>query len=428
MNIPTSLWSILLKYNFTVSTDTRKDLAGTIFFALRGENFDGNEFILHALKKGARAVVTDNSSYRKNSKKNIFVVKNVQNTLEEVAREYRKIFDIQNIPIVAIGGSNGKTTSKELVRKVLSLQHTVHSTEGSLNNHLGVPLSILSMPRSTDIGIFEIGANHPEEHTHLLEILKPTHVVVTNNGKDHLEGFGSAQGARKANKEIYDWAALHKTEVFVHKRHPDLLADSKKCKKILYPEKNLKVLGDAPLIVSYKNKKYKTHLAGKYNAENIELALAIGRYFGIAEASALKGVSLYISQSHRSEMMKKNGIHFVLDCYNANPTSMMLALESFVASAPNSRGVIIGDMLELGKYSRIEHKKIVKYVLKQKLDCIVFIGSEFKKVLEAEISKIKYEWFPDSTKAHDWFAKQDFKGSTFLLKGSRGIKVEKVIG
>jgi UDP-N-acetylmuramoyl-tripeptide--D-alanyl-D-alanine ligase len=409
----------LKECNYKISTDSRKDVLGSIYFAIKGEVFDGNDFVNETLKRGAKWAVTDNP---KNKGPRVFLVEDALKTLQMIALEYRKEF---NIPVIVIGGSNGKTTSKELLRDVLKTKYKVHSTEGSFNNHLGVPLSILSMKKKTEIAVLEIGANHPKEHTALLEIIKPTHVVVTNNGMDHLEGFGSPQGSRKANKEIYDWAVQNKAKVFVNKNHKDLIADSNKTRKILYPSFDLQTADTNPLTLILKNKKNKTKLFGNYNLENIDLALSIGRYFKIDKEKALKAICRYSPTSKRSEFTIKNKVNFIVDCYNANPTSMKLSLESFIKSTTRPQGVILGDMLELGKYSEKEHKKIVKYIFKQKMDVLIFIGKSFKQTLIGE--KKPHQWFPDSVSAKEWFNKQNFTNFTFLLKGSRGIKIEKII-
>jgi UDP-N-acetylmuramoyl-tripeptide--D-alanyl-D-alanine ligase len=419
MNTEEKLFEILKKCKFKVSKDTREDLNGRVYFALKGDKFDGNMFVHEAIKKGAIAAVTDNP---KNTGQNVYFVPNVLITLQDLAIRYRKLF---KIPIIVIGGSNGKTTSKELVRDVLKNKYKVHATIGSLNNHFGVPLSILSMDKKTEIAVFEIGANHPKEHTKLLNIISPTHVIVTNNGMDHLEGFGSPRGSRKANKEIYDWALVNNAIVFVNKNHKDLMADSNKNIRITYPKFSIKDTNENPLTVVFKKKKFKTKLFGNYNLENIKLATSVGKNFGVDIESTIKAIRKYKPAAKRSQFIKKNNINFVVDCYNANPTSMLLALESFVNSTKEFRGVILGDMLELGKYSDSEHEKIVKYVLKQKFDCIIFVGKNFKKALAD--TKETCRWFPDSNSAKLWFSKQKFDNFTFLLKGSRGIKIEKIL-
>ena len=420
MNTEEKLFELLKKNKFKVSKDTRENLRGRVYFALQGDNFDGNKFVLGAIKKGVVGAVTDDPN---NFGKNIYLVKDVLKTLQNLALKYRETF---KIPVVVIGGSNGKTTSKELIRGVLKTKYRVHATEGSLNNHFGVPISILSMDKKTEMGVFEIGVNHPKEHTELLNILNPTHVVITNNGMDHLEGFSSPQGSRKANKEIYDWALTNKAKVFVNKNHKDLMLDSKKNRRILYPKKKLENLDENPLSIIRNKTVYKTQLFGNYNLENIELAVSVGQCFDIDINASLKAVCKYKPTSKRSQFLIKNKVNFIVDCYNANPSSMRLSFDSFVGSTRSPRGVILGDMLELGKYSNAEHKKIVRNVFKQKLDCIVFVGKSFKKALEK--TKESYHWFSDSDSAKRWFNKQQFKNYTFLLKGSRGIKIEKILG
>ena len=406
MNNIENIWRKIEKCEYKISTDTRKDISGSVFFALKGESFDGNKFVKEALKNGAVCVVSDNP---KNQSKKVYIVKNSLETLQKLALRYRKLF---NIPTIVIGGSNGKTTSKDLIKEVLKTKYKVHSTESSFNNHFGVPLTIFAMSKDTEIAIFEIGANHPKEHTELLKIICPTHVVVTNNGMDHLEGFGSPNGVRKANKEIYDWAEKNNCLVFVNKNYSDLLKDSKNTHRILYPERQIEKI------------KYETNLVGEYNKENILLALSIGEYFKVNLEKAVKAIGQYEPISKRSQYFKKNDINFVLDCYNANPSSMKLSLQSFCSYSKKPNGVILGDMLELGKYSDTEHKKIVNFVFKQKLDYKVFIGNNFKKALK---NKISYHWFANSLSARDWFWSQNFNGYNFLLKGSRGIKVENVL-
>ena len=419
MSTTTEILKELKKCNFRVSTDTRKDVSGTIYFALKGDSFDGNNYIRSAIKNGAIFAVSDKPE---NKNEKVFIVDNVLKTLQEIAKEYRKLF---KIPVIVIGGSNGKTTSKDLLVRVLDTKYKTHSTVGSLNNHLGVPLSILEMNKKTEIAVFEIGANHPMEHTDLLNIINPTFVVVTNNGMDHLEGFGSPQGVRKANKEIYDWAKLNKAKVFVNKKHKDLLKDSSGNKCIKYPTIDIKASNSSPIELSSGKIVFKTHLNGSYNLENIELAVCIGKYFKISKIKAFQAISKYIPSSKRSEFRTVNNIDFIVDCYNANPTSMKLSIQSFIKSTKGLKGMVIGDMLEMGIYSDAEHKKIIDLVKRQKIDSLIFIGKNFKKALKN--FNLKYKWFPNSDLAKVWFKKQKFDGYTFLLKGSRGIKVEKIL-
>lgn len=418
MNDILPIWQELQKNNFKISTDTRKDLSGSIYFALKGENFDGNDFVKEALSKGAIASVTDNPEKVGDK---IYLVSDVLKTLQFVANKYRKEF---NIPILVIGGSNGKTTSRELVGEVLKSKYKTYVTKENLNNHIGLPLSILQMPKNSEIGVFEIGANHKGEHTELLKILEPTIVVVTNNGMDHLEGFGSPEGVREANKEIYDWAYENKALAFVNKNLEDLLEDSYKLKRILYPEFELSYSNEKYLKINFEENDYVTNLIGDYNISNIQLTISLAKYFNIDPHQALETLSQLKPFTKRSEVLEKDGNTFILDCYNANPSSMKLSLESFANSFQKPKGVILGDMLELGSYSKEEHKKTVDQVKGYNFDTVIFVGPNFKEVLD---DSFEYKWFKDSVQAKEWFKKEDFKGFTFLLKGSRGIKIEQIL-
>lgn len=420
MDIEPALLKKLEQVGFKVSTDTRKDVSGSVYFPLKGGNFDGNDFINQALQNGAVAAVTD----RKNiSGENIFLVEDALKALHSVAKEYRTRFDV---PIIAIGGSNGKTTSRELLKAVLSKKFKVHSSEENLNNHFGLPLSILQMKPEAEIGVFELGANHSGEHLMLLDILRPTHVVVTNNGMDHLEGFGSPEGVRKANAEIYDWAQKNGAKAFVNKEMDDLAEDSQDLERVMYPEESIEVVSSTPLIFKYKDREYKTNLVGDYNLANINLGLAVGKYFGVEEEQALEAVCNYEPTLKRSQFLQVGTNSLIVDCYNANPSSMMLALESFFRSATRPRGVILGDMLELGAYAEEEHKKIVEYVFMQKPELALFIGENFKRALVGR--DLPHHWFANSEEARKWLKERDFSGSTFLLKGSRGLRIEKAFG
>ncbi len=410
---------ILETNNYRISTDTRKDISGSVYFALKGDNFDGSQFVQEALDKGAIAVVTEDAV---KAGDNVYIVENVLQSLHKLSTAYRNLF---TIPLIALGGSNGKTTSKELLKKTLATKYKVHATDGTLNNHFGVPYSIFAMPRDSEIAIFEIGANHPNEHRELLEILKPTHVVVTNNGMDHLEGFGSPEGSRLANKEIYDWAKENNAKVFVHKEHLDLLEDSVGTEQILYPEYTLKTVPGTFLSFTCEDTSYTTQMIGNYNLENIELAVSIGNYFDVKKENGLSAVCDYIPSSRRSQFIQKNNIDFIVDCYNANPTSMKLSLESFLASAALKKGVVLGDMLELGDYADEEHTKVVEFVLTTPLIARIFIGNFFKKALTDASGD--FRWFETSEEAKVWFNQQNFEDFTFLLKGSRGVKVEKIL-
>jgi UDP-N-acetylmuramoyl-tripeptide--D-alanyl-D-alanine ligase len=414
-----SLLAVLQETGFKVSTDTRQPVTGTVFFALKGEAFDGSTFVPQALEQGAVAAVTENSALEGEG---VFVVLDVLKVLQEIAAHYRSLF---SIPVLAIGGSNGKTTTRELVYTVLATKLRAHSSKENLNNHIGLPLSILAMSREAEIGVFEIGANHTGEHLELLEVLRPTHVLVTNNGLDHLEGFGSPEGVRQANKEIYDWAKVAGAKAFVNKKHVDLIEDSEGIDRSVYPAEDLVLVSAQPLAVAYRDKTYNTEMAGQYNLENIEAAVRIGEAFGISTPNALAAITAYAPHLKRSQILKIGTNTFVIDCYNANPSSMTLSLESFFVSTQKPRGVVLGDMLELGAYAEAEHRKIVDLVSQHVPEHLIFIGHQFKRALEN--SSLTYHWFPDSKEARVWFEAQEFSSTTFLLKGSRGMRVERLL-
>lgn len=418
MDIPQKLWNTVKETGFKISTDTREDVKNKIFLALKGENFDGNLFVQNALDAGAKAVICSDNKYSNESK--VFVVEDTIKTLQNLAREYRRLFDI---PIIAIGGSNGKTTSRELINEVLGKKYVTHTSKGNFNNHIGLPLSIISMKEESEIAIFEIGANHQKEHAQLLEILSPTHVIVTNNGLDHLEGFGSPKGVREANKEIYDWAQQNKAFSIINKLHQDLVEDSPMERRVLYPDEVFEIQRETPLTFKIKNRIVETNLFGSYNLENIYLAMAVGELFEIDEEKIIESISSYKPKLNRSQIIESNKTKLIVDCYNANPSSMKLALESFFKSTESRRAVILGDMLELGDYSQEEHKKIIKLLEEKGLELVVLIGGEFGKAVKE--SNLEYKWFPNSEMARDWLDLQNLDNYIVLLKGSRGIGVEK---
>ncbi len=382
------IWNKLTENGFKISTDTRGDVSRSVFFGIKGENFDGSTYGQEALEKGAVLAVTDNAL----------------EILQKLARRYRDTFDI---PVVAIGGSNGKTTTRELTRCVLETKYHTYTTKENLNNHLGVPLSIFALDKSAEIAVFEIGANHQGEHLELLEILHPTHVLVTNNGLDHLEGFGSPEGVELANKEIIDWAE-EQGKVVIHKMPI-----------------NLEKTSSLPLTLRYEDSEYKTQLFGDYNLENIISALSIGQEFGLDTKESLEAITHYSPTLKRSQLVEKDGTKIILDCYNANPTSLRLALESFISSAVPPRAVVLGDMLELGDYSDHYHREILEYLAKQNIERTILVGENFKKTLE--YVTLKSLWFESSEKAREWFTEEDWKDWTVLVKGSRGMRLEKVV-
>lgn len=409
-----------------ISTDSRNTPNNCIFFALKGDNFNGNEFALKALESGAAYSIIDDENFAKSER--CILVKNVLECLHELANFHRKKMQI---PFIAVCGSNGKTTTKELLFAVLNKKYNTIATKGNLNNHIGVPLTLLSVTRETEMAIIEIGANHIGETEFLCEIAMPDYGIITNNGKDHLEGFGSIEGVRKANTELYKWLKKSNGLAFVNDTHPDLMEDSSYLKRKRYGINDTSDYQFIPhidesfatLTVLPEGIKIHSQLAGFYNWENIATAISIGKYFNVSIENIKEAISSYTPGMNRSQVLVKGNTTFIMDCYNANPSSMKLALESFNSTKSELKTIILGDMLELGKYSEEEHKTIVDLLSQLHFNQIVLVGKEFSKCT----SPLNIIYFETTNQAKDWFKKQNWDGWTILLKGSRGYQLEKII-
>lgn len=421
-----TLHDLFLQYP-DVCTDSRKAKPGTLFFALKGENFDGNKFTASALKAGAAYAVVDDPQYVVDDR--CILVTDVLKTLQALARYHRDRF---SIPVLGLTGSNGKTTTKELVAAVLSKKYKVHATGGNFNNHIGVPLTLLAMPEDTEIAVIEMGANGLKEIGFLCSISAPSHGFVTNVGKAHLEGFGSFQGVITTKAEIYDWLASHDGVGFVNKNEPHLeqMAADVKQKEFYGKSEEVKLKGASPFVeisITTENAEMpvKTQLIGGYNFNNLLTAVTIGRYFEVPDVAIKEALEAYQPSNNRSQLMEKNGNTFIMDAYNANPVSMEKALVSFSEMERNGRQkiAIVGDMLELGEVSAEEHHKIVALSDALDLDRIVLVGPEFGKVL-ADSSHMHFD---DAEAARQWFTDEKITNSIILLKGSRGIGLEQII-
>jgi UDP-N-acetylmuramoyl-tripeptide--D-alanyl-D-alanine ligase len=427
MNIE-ALYTIF-KASTGISTDTRKIAAGNIFFALKGPNFNGNLFAAQAFQMGAAYCIVDELAGVVNY--NCIEVEDVLATLQLLATYHRVQL---NIPVLAIGGSNGKTTTKELCAAVLSTQHKIFFTQGNLNNHIGVPLSLLSIQNGIQVAVLELGANHIGETALLCDIAQPDLGLITNNGKDHLEGYGSLEGVRKGNGELYEHLKRVGGTVFVSTLQEDLMSMSSSLKRITYGSRKADISGDiissSPFLkikFESENKVFKevtTNLVGEYNFENIMAAIAIGKYFKIRDENIIKALSNYKPSNNRSQWITKNGNGFIVDCYNANPSSMELAINNF-SKMEGKKMLIAGDMFELGDYSDAEHKNILQLITSKKIDSLVLVGKDFIKANEAIPSTKNI--FKNVEELKDWFSKQNISGYTILLKGSRGMKLEKLI-
>ncbi len=414
-----------------VSTDTRKIIKGSIFFALKGPNFNGNSFAKNAIEAGAKYAVVDEKEVALDD--NFILVKNVLQTLQQLSTYHRNQF---NIPFIAIAGSNGKTTTKELTAKVLSSKYKTFYTQGNLNNHIGVPLTLLSVTAETEIVVIELGANHIGETKMLCEIANPDYGIITNNGKDHLEGYGNIEGVRKGNGELYEFMKKNNRMVFVSAAQSDLMNDSLLLNRVIFGnhEKSC-VKGtvtqqfptiSVELVFETGEKVFvQTHLTGKYNLENILAASAFGFYFKVPVQQIAKSISDYKPANNRSQIINRNGNIFFLDAYNANPSSMALAVENFAEWNVKNKIVVLGEMLELGSHSMEEHKAILSLVEQKQFDRIILVGEEFRKVCEQK--KNQFQYFPSVDDLKKWFIVQKISGAHLLLKGSRLNKLERLL-
>jgi UDP-N-acetylmuramoyl-tripeptide--D-alanyl-D-alanine ligase len=403
-----------------ICTDTRNIEEGSMFFCLKGENFDANVFAEEALKKGAKYVVVDNAEYKTSDK--CILVKDSLISLQDLANAYRKTFDIT---VLGITGSNGKTTTKELIAAVLSKKFKIHYTKGNLNNHIGVPLTLLSMPKDTEIAVVEMGANHIGEIAQLCEIAEPNYGIITNIGKAHIEGFGSLEGIIEAKTELYRFINQNAGILFVNSDDELLESQSVGLKRINYQKsETTKPLNSIPFFsLLWQNEEINTNLIGEYNFYNILAACEIGAYFGVAKEDIKDAIENYQPKNQRSQFIETANNKIVMDAYNANPTSMQAALDAFSKMKFENKYLILGDMLELGNISHDEHQKIYNTVQNYGFENAVFVGEEFFKInMDA-----KYLKFKEIDKAIEYFKSNKLKSKSILIKASRGIKLEKVL-
>lgn len=423
MNIK-ELYNLFKKYPL-ISTDSRNIAENSIFFALKGANFNGNKYAKDSLEKGAKFAIVDEENFVINEK--TILVKNVLTTLQELAAYHR---DQLTIPIIGITGSNGKTTTKELIREVLKVKYNTFATHGNLNNHIGVPLSLLSINDSHEIAIIEMGANHQGEIAFLSNIAKPTHGLITNVGKAHLEGFGGFEGVVKGKSELYYFLLKNNCEVFVNASDEHLTRMATRFPKtITYNGGNndllsTKLIGSNPFIkFEVKNKTYTSHLLGEYNYINIASALTIGKYFNVETHAACEKIEQYNPDNNRSQIEKIESNTVILDAYNANPTSMIASINSFSKINSKNKILVLGDMFELGESELAEHQNIVSLCHKLEFNNIYLCGEAFYKT-EASPSFKKYKSIEELKTV---FKIEDFNDSIILLKGSRGMKLETLI-
>lgn len=425
------LYKIYLQYP-SVQTDTRKLKEGDLFFALKGPNFNANEFAQKAIDAGASYAIIDDEQYCIDGK--TILVEDVLTSLQQLAKHHRQQFNNLSrnggIPFIAITGSNGKTTTKELIHVVLSATFKTYTTEGNLNNHIGIPLTILKIKQDAEIAVIEMGANHLKEIASYCEIALPTHGIITNCGKAHLEGFGNEEGVRKGKGELYDYLRANKGTAFVMWDYSYLREMSKGIPTIYtYGTGDANITGnvlksDQYLEVKFDkgfNETVRTNLVGDYNLPNVLAAVAVGKHFNIEEKKIKTAIENYTPANSRSQLIQKKSNKIILDAYNANPSSMKAAIENFAKSDGNEKILALGAMAELGADSLKEHKDIIKEIDKHQWKDVILVGGDFMNVDHT------YRKFNSLPEASEWLQNIKPQNSFFLIKGSRSMQMEKLL-
>ena len=400
-------WDFLIKdkESLCVSTDTRNLPVGCVFFALHGANFDGNKFAKQALEQGAALAVVAQSAVQNGlvaqstvQSGSVLVVEDTLLALQDLARAWRREL---GLPIIGITGTNGKTTTKELLATVLSTKYNIHYTQGNLNNQIGVPLTLLQLTRAHEMAIVEMGASHPGDIKELVDIAEPNCGLITNVGRAHLEGFGSFEGVQQTKKELYDYLREHQGFIFRNMDNPYLAKMAGDLQTIPY------TTGTMP---------NGTNLVGEYNAENVSAAICVGEYFSISREQALEAIRQYVPTNNRSQQMQTANNQLIVDAYNANPTSMQAAINAFKGDT-----YILGAMRELGEYSHLEHQNIVNMLAERKAEYVFLVGEEYMQTTSP------YPVFENVDLLHKHLEEQPIKGKNILLKGSRSTKMEKLL-
>lgn len=410
----------------SVQTDTRKLKQGDIFFALKGTNFNGNKFARNAIESGASFAVIDEKEFEIPGK--TILVDDVLTTLQQLAKFHREQF---KIPFIAITGSNGKTTTKELVHAVLSYTFKTYTTEGNLNNHIGIPLTLLKIKDDAQIAVIEMGANHQREIACYCEYTKPTYGIITNCGKAHLEGFGGVEGVKKGKGELYDYIREHNGTLFLMRDYDYLLQMSKGIKNIIkYGTTDADVEGsvlknepflEVNIIKGASTGLIQTHLVGEYNLPNVLVAVTVGKHFGVADTDIKRAIENYLPSNSRSQLLEKGSNKIILDAYNANPSSMKLAIENFAHLKAENKILVLGAMAELGEESLKEHKDIVNLIQQHSWKAVLLVGGDFLTI------EHPFTTFATVTEAKEWLKLQQVEHSHLLVKGSRSMQMEKVL-
>jgi UDP-N-acetylmuramoyl-tripeptide--D-alanyl-D-alanine ligase len=420
-----ALYNIFKQYP-NVQTDTRKLKKDDLYFALKGDNFNGNNFAAQALEMDAAYCICDEKQPIDTDK--IIYVDDVLTTLQQLAKYHRQQF---TIPFLAITGSNGKTTTKELIYAVLKTQLKCYTTVGNLNNHIGVPLTLLSIKNDAEIAVIEMGANHQKEIASYCEYALPNYGLINNCGKAHLEGFGGIEGVRKGKGELYDFIAANNGKIFINTDYDYLVEMGKKvAQQISYGTANASTTG----IIANNNELLKvqitaganinfiqTHLAGEYNLPNVLSAVCVGKYFGISDENILQAIEGYVPSNSRSQIIQQGSNTILLDAYNANPTSMKAAIENFAKMPGDKKIVVLGGMMELGEESKAEHASIVALLQQFSWAHVLLAGKDYGVLPKG------YLHFSDALEIKQWLNEQKIENGSFLIKGSRGMAMERVL-
>ena len=428
-------WDFLIKDkdSLCVSTDTRNLPAGCVFFALHGERFDGNKFALQALEQGASLAVIDDPEVYLHAQRSsspqgdlqgaadrprLLLVEDTLLALQELARAWRREL---GLPIIGITGTNGKTTTKELLATVLSTKYNLYYTQGNLNNQIGVPLTLLQITRAHELAIVEMGASHPGDIKELVDIAEPNYGLITNVGRAHLEGFGSFEGVQRTKQELYDYLLAHNGTIFRNADNPFLAQMQNHATQLLHNSTQLlhnstQLLHNSTQLYTTGTMPSGTHLVGEYNAENVSAAICVGEYFGIPSEQALEAIRQYVPTNNRSQALQTASNQLIVDAYNANPTSMQAAINAFKGDT-----YILGAMRELGDYSHLEHQNIVNMLAERKADTVFLVGEEYLQTTSP------YPVFENVEQLHKYLEDNPIKGKHILLKGSRSTRMEQLL-
>lgn len=412
-------YTIFLQQEGKFTTDSRLITKGCIFFALKGENFNGNIFASQALEKGAAIVVIDEDILPNNNA--AILVPNVLFFMQQLAHYHRRCFDI---PVIGIAGSNGKTTTKNLLFEVVKSHFKTHCTQGNFNNHIGVPITLLQIPNDCEVAIIEIGTNSPGEVEALSNMVAPTHGLITNIGKEHLEGFGSLEAIAHEESQLYRYLLENGGLTFVNKDDEMLHRMSKRLKDVVYYSKSLVSIHSLVPQVSFtwEETLFSSPLMGDYNLDNILAAISVGNYLDIPKQKIVSAIGNYVPSSNRSQIIEKETNQFWLDAYNANPSSMEKALKAFSELQGVNKIVLLGDMFELGEYSATEHENVLNYGLSLGFETIFTVGEHFYQT-QNEVTKK----FKTADELGLFLSQQNYTNTAFFIKGSRGVKMEKVM-